>query len=69
MNIAERAEKYPKSNSGIAHTTAFNMAVYGRGYKKEKIERWFDEYVPKSQYDKNDRTEIIDYAFEISHSI
>jgi hypothetical protein len=44
--------------------------VLGESFcERDEIENLFDRYMPKDEYDKPERTELVDYLFKISKEL
>ncbi len=57
----EMAAKHPEWGSVVA----FNMAIAGGGYKRQRIAYWFYKLVKRSEYIRSEGRQIVNYAYSL----
>lgn len=56
-------------HESIGSYVAFARAVNGQQFSRDTISRNFLKFVDKSDYDKKDKNQIIDYLTTLSYSL
>lgn len=62
--IYSRFNKFKNPNIGSIPTLA--QAIYGMKYGKQKVIDFFNKNVPKSEFDKSEKDEILNWLLSLS---
>ena len=60
----EISKKRPKNGS----FDCFVNTISGRGYKKRIILKWFNALIPKNDYAKREKKELLEYLYRVSNT-
>ena len=55
------AAKHPEWGSVVA----FNIAIAGRGYSRQRIAYWFHKIVKRDEYIRRENRQILNYAYSL----